>query len=188
MGGYMGDQERTRTQVVQYQQGMTRQQYLDAFRQGVETILEQRLDPRETQEAILDYAQANAEHLLEEVGTREANISVANADIQRKKRWVIGTAAAGALATLLAFLGGTYLGDSKFRPHYDRAVASSKAANVRNTGLEQRLEEVNRDLRQLRVNYDTDIGEKDKIIEEYDGLFEKYFGKPPEKKAEETKQ
>lgn len=178
----MSDQEGVRTQVVLYQQGMTPRQYLDAFRQGAETILGQGLPPRETQEAITNYAQANAEHLLEQVRRGEANISVANAAVRRQRRWLFAAVGAGTLAALLAFLGGTYLGDSQLRPHYDRAVNSREVATTENKLLRESIGGLEKQLQ----THAGEIKEKDKMIGEYVELFEKYFGKPPEK-AEETK-
>lgn len=105
----MGDQERT-FRVIEYKPGVSREQYLDLFSQGVQQIL--RSDSRRPAEDVADYAEENLTHLL-------ANIEIVNADMARavrpQKRWLIGTAAAGiVLAALTAYGGATY-NDSQFK-------------------------------------------------------------------------
>ena len=172
--------EVTRPQVVEYKPGVKREQYIDSFRQGAETILASGVeDPRL---AVLDYAEQHLSSLFDQIQAGDVRGSEATVAIRRQRGWKYGAIAIGILAAALAAYGGAQYNDSQLRPQYNAAVTAASKATEEKDKFASRV----KTLEGVVSEQIEDIGKKDKMIGEWEELLEKYFGKPPEK-AKETK-
>lgn len=165
-----------RPQVVQYRPGVTSEQYLDEYRQGLQTILNS--DVQDKIGEVTVYATGNLFSLHQQIQATEGSLDAANASLRRRRNWIIGTSAAAVLATVLAIWGG--YSASQYSRSYDSAVAKSNRLGAENVQLGQVKKALEERVRVL----DQEVTTREEVIGGHMAEWEKYLGKPPEEQTD----
>lgn len=175
-------------QIVDYKPGMTTAQYIDLFRQGVDQIAKSESDVPGKITEVAVYATGNLFSLHQQIQATEGSLGAANAALRRRRNWIIGTAAAGVLATLLAALGGYNsgynAGDSNLRPAYKSAVTARDRADTENAQLKTKAVSLERIVKTLG----DDNRELEEVAAGFREEFKKYFGEPPKEQTDKPEE